>query len=177
MGSAKDLSQRRFGDSTIGKSDGWVQGSFSLPRRVAVRSFARLLQRFTAVISVGPGPTRSGRACQPVRIAHRQSIRVPCTRVVMPVGRGLEAPRGVRLAKPNPQAPHPAPSISATGWRPSMSRVSAYIPCEFDPVNRQAPRWRRRIVSPAGGPWRKRKDSFKIRIWTPPRVHAIDRTA
>ena len=42
----------------------------------------RALRRFTAVISVGPRPTRSGRACLPARIADRSSSRAPCARVV-----------------------------------------------------------------------------------------------
>ena len=37
----------------------------------------RALRRFTAVISVEPRSTRSGRACVPARIAHRSSSRLP----------------------------------------------------------------------------------------------------
>ena len=83
----------------------------------------RALRRFTAVISVGPRPTRSGRACLPVE---------NCSPVVQQssLHQGHYARRAesrgapsVRLAKPNPRAPHPAPPNSATGWRPRMSRV------------------------------------------------------
>ena len=38
-------------------------------------------------------------------------------------GRCLSRPPEVRLRRPNPQAPHPAPPTSATGWRPLLSRT------------------------------------------------------
>src|SRR5204862_867187 len=38
-------------------------------------------------------------------------------------GRCLPRPPEARLARPNPQAPHPTPPTSATGWRPLLSRT------------------------------------------------------
>ena len=72
----------------------------------------------------------SGRAC--VAPDHRlrgpgRVQRAPRARVVVPVGRSPEAP-GSRLTRPNPRAPHPAPSADVTGRRPSVNRTrSMYI--------------------------------------------------
>jgi hypothetical protein len=54
----------------------------------------RALQRFTAVISVEPRSTRSGRAFLSGLLLVRPVVQqAPCTRVVLPAGSIPEAPR------------------------------------------------------------------------------------
>ena len=73
----------------------------------------RALRRFTAVISVEPSPTRSGHACpsgsQPATGGPAGSL------LTGRIARKVEsrAPRGVRLIRPDPQAPLPAPPMES----------------------------------------------------------------
>ena len=88
-----------------------LRWGLSLQRKGLPASYVgrRALRRFTAVISVRPSPTRSGHACPSGSIP---STGGPAGSLLTGrIARKVEsrAPRGVRLIRPDPQAPLPAP--------------------------------------------------------------------
>jgi hypothetical protein len=57
----------------------------------------------------------------------------------VPHALGLPRRPARRLVRPNPRAPHPAPSIGTTGWRPRTSRVDSPNTRKITTVNPAAP--------------------------------------
>jgi hypothetical protein len=96
----------------------------------------RALRRFTAVISVEPRSTRSGRAFLSGLLFVRPVVQqAPCTRVVLPAGTIPEAPRGVRLTRPGPAGTAPHSTNSCLRLTPSNERGCGMYRTKQEHVN------------------------------------------